>query len=97
VSTIEKSPVGYQVGGTTQNYTVFTVPQDVSTENWEYSGQQPVMTNLGFMPVFKSAPDGAKIVYTRFYHVYLPCYIVAFLALVIMVILYFRKPKAKIP
>lgn len=97
VSTIEKSPVGYKVGGTTQNYTVFTVPQDVSTDNWEYTGQQPVMTNLGFMPVFKSAPDGAKIVYTRFYHVYLPCYIVAFLALVIMVILYFRKPKAKIP
>jgi len=29
--------------------------------------------------------------------VYLPCYIVSFLALVIMVILYFRQPKAKIP
>jgi len=37
-----KSQVDYQVNGTDLKYTVFTVPQNVSTNSWEYNGQGPV-------------------------------------------------------
>jgi hypothetical protein len=95
IDTIENNPVTYQIGATSQNYTVFTIPQNVSTQNWEYNGQKPALSNLGFMPVFTSFPNGGKIVNTKFYRVYLPCDIVSFLTFFGMIILYIKKPKAR--
>jgi hypothetical protein len=77
-------PVSYQVEGTSQKYTVFTVPQNFSTNNWEYNNQ-PATQNLGFIPAFASSPGGGEIVYTRFYRVYLPCYIISGLTFCLMV------------
>ena len=45
-----------------------------------YDGQQS-MNNLGFMPAFGSEGDGGELVYTRFYHVHLPCYMVSLITL----------------
>jgi len=78
---VEKSPVKYEIGVTSRRYVVFTVPQSVSTEHWEYNGQKPAVRNLGVMPVFESGGSG-EIVYTRFYQVYLPAYVISALALV---------------
>jgi hypothetical protein len=94
--TSESSPVKYLIGGTTRDYTVFTVPQNVSTENWEYNGQRPIVTNLGFMPVFESSPEGGQVVYTRFYRVYLPCYIVSGLTLIGMIFLFFWSKRKQV-
>ncbi len=80
---IQRSPVKYQIGSTSQKYIVFTVPQDVNTEYWQYNGQEPIMRNLGFMPVFESSGEG-EIVYTRFYRIYLPAYTISALALLVM-------------
>jgi len=91
----EKSSVKYQVKGATNKYTVFTVPQNVNTHYWEYNGQEPVFQNLGFMPAFISSPEGGEIVYTRFYRVYLPCYVISGLILCLMIFLYFLYRKRK--
>jgi hypothetical protein len=91
----EKSSVKYQVKGATNKYTVFTIPQNVNTNYWEYNSQEPVLQNLGFMPAFISSPEGAEIVYTRFYRVYLPCYVISGLILCLMIFLYFRYRKRK--
>ncbi len=94
----EKCPVKYKVDGTENEYTIFTVSQNVNTEHWEYNGQQPVATNLGFMPIFESDPNGGEVVYTRFYNVYLPSYLVSGLTLLLMIWLYFgrRKPTLRL-
>ncbi len=91
----EKSPVKYQVTGTSKAYTVFTVPQTVNTDYWEYNGQGPVFRNLGFMPVFMSSPGGGEVVYTRFYRVYLPSYVISGAMLCLMVFLLFRYRRRK--
>ena len=95
----EKSPTAYLTDGTSQEYTIVTVPQNMSTQYWEYNGNKPPLQNLGFMPAFTSSPDGGEIVYTRFYHVYLPSYIVSTVALTaalgVMVCFYFRRSKEK--
>ena len=88
----ERNPVKYQVQGTTLKYTIFTVPQSVSNEHWEYNGKQPVK-NLGFMPAFESAADRGEIVYTRFYRVYLPSYIISAVALIVLMVAYFIRGK----
>jgi hypothetical protein len=91
----EKNPVDYRIERSSQKYVVFTVPQEVNTEQWKYDGQGPVLQNLGFMPVFESAGAG-DIVYTRFYNVYLPAYIVSGLALLgIVAFLLIRAKKPK--
>lgn len=91
----EKSHVKYQIEGTSSKYTVFTVPQNVNTEDWEYNGKQP-LKNLGFMPAFESDEGAAEVVYTRFYHVYLPSYIVSLVAVGFMVSYYlFRATKRR--
>lgn len=89
---VEKSPIKYQIEGTVRKYTVFTVPQNVSTEHWEYDGKQP-LKNLGFMPAFESDEGGGEIVYTRFYYVYLPSYIISAVALVVLMVTYFNRGK----
>jgi len=91
----EKNPTKYQITGSSQAYTVFTVPQNVSTQYWEYNGAKPPLQNLGIMPAFSSSPDGGEIVYTRFYRVYLPGYIISAVALGLMVYLYLRRSKGK--
>jgi hypothetical protein len=91
----EKSPLNYQVKGAVNKYTVFTVPQNVNTNYWEYNGQEPVFQNLGFMPAFISSPQGGEIVYTRFYRVYLPSYIITGVILCFMIFLSFRYRQRK--
>jgi len=88
-----RSPVKYQVEGTSMQYTVFTIPQNMNSQCWEFNGRQPAAKNLGFMPTFKSEDSGGEIVYRRFYRVYLPTYVVSAIALALMLWLYFRKPK----
>jgi hypothetical protein len=88
----ESNPAKYQVQGTTYRYTIFTVPQSVNSEHWEYDGKQPVK-NLGFMPTFESAEDGGEILYTRFYRVYLPSYIISAVALIALIAAYFSRGK----
>jgi len=90
----EKSPVTYQVEGTSHRYTVFSVPQNVGTEHWEYNGKKP-LKNLGFMPTFESSSDGGKVIYTRFYQSYLPSYIVSLLAFAWMIWYYFYLKSKK--
>jgi hypothetical protein len=93
INTVENSPINYQIGATLQNYTIFTVSQNVSTDNWEFNGQNQIMTNLGFMPVFKASPKKGNIVYSKFYYLFLPCDAISFLALIGMIILFIKKPK----
>ena len=45
-------------------YIIFTVPQNVGTNHWEYNGTESVM-NLGFMPAFQVEEGEGEIVYTR--------------------------------
>jgi len=85
---VEKSPVKYQVDGTSRRYIVFSVPQNVGTEYWEYNGKKP-LKNLGFMPAFESSPGGGEVIYTRFYRLYLPSYIVSLLVFAWMIWYYF--------
>jgi len=48
----EKSPARYQVEGSQRDCTIFTIPQRVNSEHWEYDGQL-AMKNLGLMPAFE--------------------------------------------
>ncbi|MFC1957454.1 hypothetical protein ACFLX0_01360 [Chloroflexota bacterium] len=93
LSFVEKNPALYLIGGTSHNYVIFTVPQNVSTQYWEYDDKKPVSYNLGFMPAFASTADGGEIAYTRYYRTYLPCYVVSVLTLGLMIYLYFCPPK----
>jgi len=86
----KENPVKYQIIGSDQKYTVFTVPQNVSTEYWEYDNQQS-LKNLGFIPVFFSNKAGSKVIYSRFYQVYLPSYAVSLLALGLMLWHFWRR------
>jgi hypothetical protein len=95
INSKEKNPVRYIIDGTARQYTIFTVPQNVSTHYWEYNGREPVFHNLGFMPAFISSPDGGEMVYTRFYRAYLPGYIISSLALCLIVYCYIRPPKRR--
>lgn len=88
VDLVKKGHLKYQVAGTEKRWTVFTVPQNVSTKHWRYNGKQPIR-NLGFMPTFESSPGGREVVYSRFYHVYLPSYIISIIALAFMLGYYF--------
>jgi hypothetical protein len=89
------SPVKYQIEETSHMYTIFTVPQNVDTEYWEYDGKRS-LENLGFIPAFESSSDGGQIIYTRFYQVYVPSYVISVLTLAWVVWYYlylrFRKP-----
>jgi hypothetical protein len=96
INTLENSPISYQLEATPGNYTVFVVSQDNTTENWEYNGQETVFNNLSFMPVFKSSPEGGKVVYSRFYRIYIPGYIISSLTAGIIIFLFFLSRKKKI-
>lgn len=57
----EKSLARYQVEGSQRDYTIFTIPQRVNSEHWEYDGQL-AMKNLGLMPAFESDEQGGSAV-----------------------------------
>ena len=80
----KENPVKYQIAGSSQTYTIFTVPQNMSTQGWEYNDDKSTLQNLGVMPAFTSSPDGGEIAYTRFHHVYLPSYLISSVALVLI-------------
>lgn len=90
IKCVEVSPVRYQVRGSQRNYTIFTLPQKVGSDHWEYDGQ-PAMKNLGFMPAFTLSADGGEVLYTRFCHVYLPSYIISLMAIAFMAWYYFWR------
>ena len=90
IDLVQRSPVRYQIEGSQMRWTVFTVPQLVNNEHWQYNGRQPI-ENLGFMPAFESAEDGGEVIYTRFYYVYLPSYIISLAAVVFIVWYYFSR------
>jgi len=79
----KKSEVAYQVGSTSRRYTVFTVPQRVSTSSWEFEGKS-TLKNLGFMPAFASEADGGMITFAKFYREYLPVGIISLISLVVL-------------
>ena len=81
-------PVKYETTGNGSKYIIFTVPQNISTEQWRYNGQHS-LKNLGFMPAFSSSADAGKIVYTKFYNKYLPSYIISLFTLASMLWFYF--------
>lgn len=91
----KKSPVKYQIADNSQRYVVFTVPQDVSTEHWEYDSQES-MKNLGFMPAFLLNEKGGEVIYTRFYNVYLPSYIVSSITLALILGYYLFRRKGRV-
>lgn len=80
-------PIKYEVDGSAKGWTVFTVPQRVSTENWQGVDSHGVK-NLGFMPAFAFGEEGGQIVYTRFYNWYLPSYVISMLTLVVLLAAY---------
>jgi len=92
LNVVQKSPVRYQVDGIKGQWIVFTVPQNVSTEYWEFNGQKS-LKNLGFMPAFASAEEEGDITYTRFKRVYLPGYIVSAMVLVTLILAYLGRRK----
>jgi hypothetical protein len=84
--TTSKSPVNFQIQSGAPKYTVFTIPQEMSSDSWECNGQPPILRNLGFMPVFELKNTLNNIRYTRFYNIYLPSYIISGLTLIFIFI-----------
>ena len=76
----KQSEVSYQVSGTSRKYTVFTLPQCVNTDGWEFAGK-PALNNLGLMPAFSSEEDGGTITFAKFYREYLPVGIITLISL----------------
>jgi len=85
-----ESAVKYYIPDSQSGYLAFAVSQRATTDHWEYDGQQS-MNNLGFMPAFESEGDGGELVYTRFYHVHLPCYMISLITLAAMAGFYFFR------
>ena len=81
------TPIKYDVDGSANRWTVFTVPQRVSTNNWQGMDAYGVK-NLGFMPAFAFGNQGGQIVYTRFYNWYLPAYVISITTLVVLLAAY---------
>ena len=45
------------------------------------------------MPVFASGQDGGELKYSRFYHTYLPSYIISVVVLALLLVYYFLPRK----
>jgi len=84
----KKSPIKFHITGSNLKYTIFTVPQNISTNHWRYNGKKP-MKNLGFMPAFPSSPERGEAIYQRFYQIYLPSYALSFVTLAVILCTYF--------
>jgi len=85
----ESSLARYSVSGTPLRYTIFSLPQNMSTNDWQYNDTGPALKNLGFIPSFISSAEAGELVYTRFYRVYLPSYITSLSIMVFMSGYYF--------
>ena len=83
-----KSPAKYEVKGSTGGYTIFVPAQNIDAGHWEYKGGGS-LRHLGFMPAFEPSETSGELVHTRFYHVYLPSYIVSFVAAVLLACYHF--------
>lgn len=83
-----KSPAKYVIEGSTEGYTIFVPTQHMDMSDWEYKGTG-TLKHLGFMPAFETGEAGGALVHTRFYHVYLPSYIISFAAAVLLACYYF--------
>ena len=89
-----KSPAKYVIEGSTKGYVIFVPNQDMSASHWEYDDKGS-LKHLGFMPAFETNEAGGELVYTRFYHVYLPSYIISLVAIASVVGYYFGIPKRR--
>lgn len=90
------NPAKYRVQGTGKAFTVFTQRQDTSYPHWSLNGEGERYLMLGMAPVFNSVETGkpGKIMYTKFYNLYLPTYIISLLTLsAILLHLYIRREK----
>ncbi|MBA7708231.1 hypothetical protein ES703_117124 [subsurface metagenome] len=85
-----KSPAKYVIKSPTNGYTIFVPTHNMNTSHWEHNGKGS-LKHLGFMPSFETSEAGGELVYTRFYHVYLPSYIVSLVAMALIVLYYFRR------
>lgn len=75
------SELRYTVKKTAARYTIFTLPQRYNTDGWTYNGQKE-LKNLGFMPAFPSGGSGGDIVFSRFYNIMLPGYLISLTTLI---------------
>jgi len=85
-----KSPAKYVIEGSTKGYVIFVPTQDMNASHWEYDDKGS-LKHLGFMPAFETNKAAVELVYTRFYHVYLPSYITSIVATALVVWFYFRR------
>jgi len=85
-----KSPARYLIDESVPRYIVFAPTQEMNTNHWEYNGKKS-LKHLGFMPSFRSNDAGGVLVYSRFYRVYLPSYIVSLVVIASMIWYYFRR------
>ncbi len=85
---IIRSPVKYEVKSTSNRYVIFSVPQNINSDYWQYNGKDS-LKNLGFMPAFESSPNSGEIIYTRFYNTYLPSYIISAVVLIFLLALWY--------
>ncbi len=79
-------PVAYRIEGVEGRFLVFTLPQHTTRDGWEYLGG-PGLLNLDMMPAWRAAPGGGTILFSPFYQVYLPSYVLAILSLALMLML----------
>ena len=96
LNTEEINPARYSVEGTARPLTVFTQRQDSSYPYWMLNKEKPEYFMLGFIPVFKSSPNGGVIKYDRFYDIYLPSYVISILTFIgAMGYLFYDRRKKK--
>ncbi len=98
LSFVKRSPVSYQIEGTSHKYIIFTIPPNADEEGWDLNGEKPLGKNLGFIPAFTSFRDGGSIIYSKFYHIYLPGFAISILAIGYITYIYFsHRPRNKLP
>lgn len=90
-----ESPARYIINSPTYGYVIFVPTQDMSVSHWEYNGNGS-LKQLGFIPAFASNSAAGELVYTRFYQVYIPSYIISLVTLVLVLCYsYYGKLKGK--
>ncbi len=82
----KESPVKYILtGDTSKKYLVFTEPY---SESWELDGKKPIGA-YGVVNAYEiSGANGREILFTRFYNIYLPSYIISILTFIILIVFY---------
>jgi hypothetical protein len=81
----KKSPVHYKIEKPTKKYVVFTTSQGINADYWEMDGAT-LTKNVGLTPAFIIEEEtGSTIRYTRFYHTYLPGYIISLVTFIALI------------